>query len=103
MIVHENMTHSECLEKGMLPYFKYTRRKHESGYAMMEVGYCLEEEGRVSEKAIVGNYQDHLWFNESNAGYVSLNIDCTLDGYFRMFRGFKWGYPTSSVSIERTT
>lgn len=40
------------------PYIKPTRRKHDSGYRMFEVGYIFEDE---KTKIVIGDTADHIW------------------------------------------
>lgn len=100
-----------ALERDMAPYFKKTRRKHDSGFACMEIGYCLVEDGRVTEKIVIGENTDHVWaYDYGKVPIGAFSIDCTLDGYFRVFdlgrpTKFYWDNAMSSsvLSVRRPT
>ena len=73
-------------------YFRQTAYRHDSGFRLVEVGYCSLGKGkRVTEKFVVMTGSDHL-----HSDYVALcnreavfdiNIDLTVDGYFRIWSG----------------
>lgn len=108
------------------PYIKPTRRKHDSGFGVFEVGYCKSNGGYVTEKMILGERSDHIYFTNMfdevdivdiaarkiGAGYkprkrgkgtFHLNMDLTLDGYIRFFRDFKWMDDTWALSSMEFT
>ena len=71
------------------PYIKPTRRVHDSGYRLFEIGYCEVEGARVARKRVLGECSDHIWVRSmgclGDAPIESLNIDLTRDGYIRFF------------------
>ncbi len=96
-------------------YIKPLRTKHESGWKNFEVGYCKVDSKthKVSEKLVLSTYSDHIYTDYMGMIYpqravVSVNMDCTLDGYIRIWKheaGIKWdtsfgGWLVSSAQIE---
>ena len=71
------------------PYIKPTRRIHDSGYRMFEVGYCVEKKPGKFEKRIIGRCSDHIWVRSiecmGELPIESINIDLTRDGCIRFF------------------
>lgn len=101
----------KLLENGAQLYMKPTRRKHDSGFRVFEVGYCTIGKGnKVVDKIVLAQYSDHV-----NTDYMSLipgelppiciNMDLTVDGYIRIWSSGKetlcWEYdsPMSSATI----
>ena len=86
--------------KEEFPYIKPTRRKHDSGFRMFEVGYCtLGKDNRLEAKRVLGETSDHIWVRSfevlGDKPIQSLNIDLTMDGYIRFFchdEGSQKGY-----------
>lgn len=82
------------------PYFKPIRRKHESGYLMIEVGYDMGDGylpiGRCSDVVHLYPLSDPAQSNNWR-----LNIDSANYGYFRIFgdREVKWKLPVMSSAI----
>lgn len=82
------------------PYFKPTRRKHDSRFLIMEVGYCMGD-GYLP----VGRCSDviHLYplFDPTHSNEWHLNIDVADYGYFRIFgdKEVKWSFPVLSSAI----
>ena len=77
----------KIIKEKFLPYIKPTRRKHDSGFRIFEVGYCkLDGKNRVSEKMVMGECSDSIWFRDLPTNKLfSLNIDLTYDGYIRIW------------------
>ena len=78
------------------PYIKPTRRIHESGYRIFEVGYVNRDQKR---KVIVGECSDHvaLW------DHKSLNVDLLKNGCIRFHShlpGLHWGIVASSAFLK---
>ena len=61
------------------PYIKPTRRMHDSGYRIMEVGYHDGDENIT----VLGECSDHV-FSEWDQKF-SVNIDLTKKGYIRLW------------------
>jgi hypothetical protein len=74
-------------------YIKPTRRVHDSGFRMFEVGYILEmdNKNRVKRKQVLTEYSDHIYQDYMNLvvgkNIYCLNFDLTMDGYIRI-----WSY-----------
>lgn len=71
------------------PYIKPTRRIHDSGFRVFEVGYCEEKDGKTIEKKVLGNCSDHIWIRGmeilGDKSLESIHMDLTKDGYIRFF------------------
>lgn len=81
-------------------YIKPTRRKHESGYRMFEVGYIRHDE---SEKVVLGSCTDHIW-NMRMLGQ-RFNIDLLNNGCIRFHadQGVMWDnneWAVSTMGLE---
>ena len=95
------------------PYIKPTRRLHDSGYRVFEVGYCVVSGAKVIKKKVLGSCADHIYEDYSaillGKGNVwkGINIDLTRDGYIRFFShhyNLTWGdYPfcLSSMGLHQ--
>ena len=90
-------------------YIKKNRLKHDSGYGCFEVGYMtIDENAKMQNKFIVGNYTDHIWFNKTlkDLNIEIINIDVTLDGYIRFHsrERIKWDtdFGLSTMGFEKT-
>lgn len=88
----------------VVPYFKPTRRKHESGYRIVEIGYITVSGDR---KQVIGECSDHIsWMEgltEPGRRQPSINIDVDDGGHIRIYSGFKWqddDYALSSALLE---
>lgn len=99
------------LWKGHFPYIKPTRRVHDSGYRIFEVGYCkLGKGNRIESKHIIGECSDHIYTTYDvligRSKSFSINIDLTKDGYIRFFShqgDLGWdceAFPVSSMALE---
>lgn len=70
------------------PYIKPTRRIHESGYRMFEVGYCWEDKGK-NQSRVIGNHSDHIWIRGidclGDLPLESISMDLTKEGFIRFF------------------
>ena len=70
------------------PYIKPTRRIHDSGFRMFEVGYCWKKDGKFIKQEI-GNCSDHIWIRGfdflGDLPLEAINIDLTREGYIRFF------------------
>lgn len=87
-------------------YIKPLRRKHESGFRIMEVGYIGFDS---TKREVLGECSDniHTDFKQLYSDLkIPINMDCTMDGYIRMWGSEKhelyWKYPIMS-SAEITT
>lgn len=72
------------------PYFKPTRRVHDSGFRCFECGYLQIGDGhKVEKKVILGVSVDHIsnWlFNGGPLGEgTSIDMDLLRDGHIRVF------------------
>ena len=66
-------------------YIKPTRRTHDSGFRVFEVGYCtINEKHKVNDKIVLGEYTDHVWVSPLHP-VKDLSMDLTMDGYIRLF------------------
>ena len=69
-------------------YFRPTRRKHDSGFRCLEIGYCTMVEGgraKVKNKIVLSHGSDVIDSNRWNREKRTIKIDLTMDGYFRIF------------------
>jgi len=70
------------------PYIKPTRKVHDSGFRIFEVGYCEIKNARVVNKRVIGLCSDHVHTDYSvligNKPF-SINMDLTKDGYIRLW------------------
>ena len=70
------------------PYIKPTRRIHDSGYSMFEVGYCWQADGRFKNR-VIGTHSDHIWIRAldflGDLPFDSISIDLTKEGFIRFF------------------
>lgn len=83
-----------------LPYFRLTRKKHESGYLCMEVGYCMDDGYLpVGYHSDVINLYDLL--RPLHPSSWHWNIDSADYGYFRLFgtNEVHWAEPVYSSAI----
>lgn len=72
---------------GWTPYFKVTRRHHDSGFRCFEVGYCKVPYGqRATHKVVVGYVVDHIATAYYGLTPFQVDIDATTNGYCRVFR-----------------
>lgn len=69
------------------PYFKPTKRVHDSGFRCFECGYLqLSESGnRAAKKIIIGTNVDYISNWLSLEGPTKLDFDLLRDGYIRVF------------------
>ena len=65
--------------KGYCPYVKQTRRKHDSGYRMFEVGYVNKND--TKDIIVIGSCCDHVWIRCKN----DVSCDILDDGRIRYF------------------
>lgn len=85
------------------PYAKPTRRVHESGWRMFEVGYCTIGKNKRTDKIIQLGGCDHIftdYIDVLNRPFP-VNMDITKDGHIRFFGGepnLKWRWDDFSVS-----
>lgn len=82
------------------PYFRTTRKKHESGYLVFEVGYCMDEGYLpIAQCSDVIYMYDLLHAAEPNDW--RLNIDSADYGYFKIFadKAIRWRRPVMSSAI----
>ncbi len=87
---------------GFEAYIKPLRTIHSSGYRIFEIGYCkIDGKNRVSEKIVLGECSDHIWLCESDIGHISLSMDCTKDGYIRLFSNIVWEHALSSAQFHQ--
>ena len=72
------------------PYFKPTRRIHDSGFRCFECGYLqIGDDKKVEKKVIIGVSVDHISNWLSNGGPLcegsSIDMDLLRDGHIRVF------------------
>lgn len=70
-----------------VPCFKASRRKHESGWRMFEVGYMSCDSDEPDKDLIVwGTFPDviHIWEEYFPMGVFSLNFDISPKGWIRV-------------------
>lgn len=82
------------------PYFRVTRKKHDSGYLIFEVGYCMDDGYLpIDQCSDVIHMYDLLHFADPNNWH--LNIDSAAYGYFRIFgdKELRWRRPVVSSAI----
>jgi hypothetical protein len=76
-------------EKKANLYFKPTRRVHDSGWRIFEVGYCTVNKGRIEEKLVLGECSDHIYTDYmvlvGEKKPFCINMDLMLDGYIRIW------------------
>ncbi len=93
--------------KEILPFIKPTRRVHESGFRIFNVGYCSKD---GLKECVLGSYTDHVWWSEPMNVSIglegpkrmpSLNIDLDLHGRIRFYNGFQWAFdrPLSTAEL----
>lgn len=70
------------------PYIKPTRKVHDSGFRMFEVGYCEMKNAKVVNKRVIGLCSDHI---HTDYGVLTgnepfpISMDLTKDGYIRFW------------------
>lgn len=91
--------------KDYTPYIKPTRRVHDSGFRIFEVGYCKIEDVRVVDKKVIGECSDHIRsspdFLIGKGQPISINMDLTRDGYIRFWSNqgeLVWSFEDMALS-----
>lgn len=71
------------------PYFRPTRRVHDSGFRCFECGYLqVGDDKRAAKKVIIGVSVDHIsnWlFNSPLGDGTAIDMDLLKDGHIRLF------------------
>ena len=70
------------------PYFRPTRKVHDSGFRCFECGYLvLGDDYKAAKKVVIASGVDHIsnWFMNCDKP-TAIDMDLLLDGNIRVFR-----------------
>ena len=101
--IAENIKYSDNIHEFDYIYFKSTRRKHDSGYYIVEIFGYIENEDKYY---LLTQISDVIDFFQSRELYANTYcIDIPEPGIFRLFtrRGYKFNIPyfnSSTFTIE---
>ena len=68
------------------PYFRPTRRVHDSGFRCFECGYLIMSgNARAEKKVVIGTYVDNISNADFDGSIQEIRMDLLLDGNTRLF------------------